>query len=107
MLAKGQIYLTGEGEVFLNTVKRITPVGCPIMCFWLPATAIPTKSQQKSRGYYVRSLYEIFIRIMRFLYLYMYASTSHADFHIDFAQHIRYINIIEKTFQLYYWSKEF
>lgn len=55
MPAKGQIRLTGEkeGEVFLNTVKHITPAGCPIMCFWLPATAIPTESQRKSRGYYV------------------------------------------------------
>jgi len=38
MLIKGQIRLTGGkgGEVFLITVKHITPTGCPIMCFWLP-----------------------------------------------------------------------
>lgn len=32
MLVKGQIYLMGR-EVFLNTVKHITLVGCPIMRF--------------------------------------------------------------------------
>lgn len=86
----------GTQTAFSNTVKHITSTGCPIMCFWLPATVIRLFYEnpgmdiinpmlvQNIQIFKYKILYKLFLNYDVFFYIFVVSCQLLIDFYIDF-----------------------